>query len=446
MTLTQSLIQMPKRKLTLILIGLAVADLLGAIDSTGLNVALPRITETLDIPISVAQWIPNTYTLALVSFLIFFGKLGDKMGAKKLYLIGLVVFGLSSLVLGLVNNIYVLISFRAIQGLGTAILYTMPMAIIAHLWKEREKAFAATASAFAVGMLIGPALGGILTNLEMGNFFGWHLVFLLNVPFVLLGLFITVKYVPEVPRNTEITLDYVSVVLLLLALLVITLSFSLISHWFALLGLLLLAGLYYYQKHSNCALLDFQLFKERTFLIANLVSFMEMVLVFGMSFVLTFYLQVTLQWSPIQAGVAFLPIPLVTGIFSVIGSKVKSWKLGAVLSISLELVGLLLLRLIGLSTSYYLGILPGLILVGAGSGFLMTSVFAAIIGSAPTEKSGSASGILNTFQQVGALIGVAAISTIALEYEQAFTLLTICGVVGVCLAFFVKNQTIVSYD
>lgn len=431
---------MPKNRLTLILISLAIADLLGAIDSTSLNVALPRITSTLHIPITLAQWIPNAFTLTLVALLIFMGKLGDKIGAKKLYLIGLSIFGLSSLILSFVNNISLLIGLRAIQGIGIAILYTMPMVIIAHLWKEREKAFAVTSASFAAGMLIGPIIGGILTNLDINNYYGWHLIFLINIPFVILGLLITAKVVPEIPRNEEVKLDYLSVFILFVALVIITLSFSQINRLFILLGLLLLVGLYFYQKYAKNSLLDFHLFTNQTFSAANIISFGAMISIIGMSFVLTFYLQNILHWNPMQAGFALLPVPIITGIFSAVGGQVKNWKLGAFLSSGLILSGLLVLILINPSIPYYLGVLPGLALVAAGGGFLMTTIFAAILGSAPTEKSGSASGILNTIQQMGALIGIAIVSAITLDYKLSFIVLAVCGTFGVLSAFFVKNN------
>ncbi|MDH4359098.1 MAG: MFS transporter, partial [Candidatus Berkelbacteria bacterium] len=189
---------MKNKHLVIILIGLALADLLGAIDATGVNIALPTITKNLDIPIVLAQWIPNSYTLVLVGALIFMGKVGDIIGPKKLYLIGLSLFGLTSLALGFINDAPLLIAIRALQGLGTAILYTMPMSIIAHLWKEREKAFAVTASFFAAGMLVGPLIGGFLTGLNFGNFHGWHLIFLLNVPFIIFGIIVAAKFIPKI--------------------------------------------------------------------------------------------------------------------------------------------------------------------------------------------------------------------------------------------------------
>lgn len=433
---------MKKNNLTLILIALAIADFLGAVDNMGLNVALPKITETLQIPISISQWIPNAFTLALVVFLIFMGKLGDRIGAKKLYLVGLTAFGIASLLLGFINNINLIIAIRAIQGVATAILYTMPMIIISHLWKERQKAFAVTSASFAGGMLVGPILGGVLTNLDFNNFYGWHLVFLLNVPFVIFGLIVAAKYIPETHLNKTERIDFASVAILAAALIVLTLSFTSISNAFSLVGLALFVALYVYQKYSKAQLFDFHLFQNRTFTAANIFSFFSMISFIGMSFVLTFYLQDILGWNSMQAGLALLPVPIATGIFSAIGGQVKSWRLGSILSGIFILIGLALLTQVNPSSSYFFSVLPGLVMVSAGGGFLMTVVFAAILGSAPIAKSGSASGILNTLQQMGSLIGIALVSSIVLEYKLAFTILLVCCVVGLASAFFVKNKRI----
>ena len=433
---------MKNKHLVIILIGLALADLLGAIDATGVNIALPTITKNLDIPIVLAQWIPNSYILVLVGTLIFMGKVGDIIGPKRLYLIGLSLFGLTSLALGFVNDAPFLIAIRALQGLGTAILYTMPMSIIAHLWKEREKAFAVTASFFAAGMLVGPLIGGFLTGLNFGNFHGWHLIFLLNVPFIIFGIIVAAKFIPKI-ETSKFKIDFLSVFLLLAGLAMIILSLSIISKWYILAGLFILLLLYLYERKIEYPLLDFGLFKNKTFAAFNIVSAMAMVTIIGMSFVLTFYLQDILGWSSMQAGLAFLPVPAVTGIVAALSGKMKNWKVGALLTSGLILAGILLLARVNPAVSYYKLILPAIILISAGSGILMTVGFAAIIGSAPTEKSGGASGILNTLQQLGSLVGIALVAGIALEYNLAFYVLSVAAIIGFIAAFFVKNKSII---
>ncbi len=430
---------MNKKHLTLILIGLAVADLLGAIDATGVNIALPKITKDLAIPIVISQWIPNAYTLVLVSMLLFMGKIGDSIGVKKLYLFGLILFGLASAGLGFVNNPMALIIIRAVQGLGTAILYTMPMAIIAHLWQDREKAFSVTASFFAGGMLVGPLIGGIFTNFDFGNFHGWHLLFLLNIPFIIFGLIVAAKFIPVLPSQ-KTKIDFLSVLMLLLGLGLIVLSLTIISKWYLLAGLVILLLLYFYERRIDNPLLDFSLFRNRTFTAFNIVSALAMVVIIGMSFVLTFYLQDILKWNSLQAGLALLPVPAATGVVSILAGRMKNWRLAAFLTSGLILAGILLLTQIHPNIAYYKLILPAMILIAAGSGFLMTVGFAAILGSAPTEKSGSASGILNTLQQLGGLIGIALVAAIVLHYSLAFYILVIAALIGFITAFFVKKR------
>ena len=430
-----------KKTLFLILLGLAIADLLGAIDATGVNIALPTITKDLGIPIVISQWIPNAYTLVLVSMLIFMGRLGDIIGVKRLYIIGLLIFGGASIALGFINSTYPLIIVRGLQGLGTAILYTMPMAIIAHLWQEREKAFAVTASFFAAGMLVGPLVGGLLTGINLGNFHGWHFIFLLNIPFIIFGIIIAAKYIPTLPSKRE-KMDYLSILLLFGALILIVLSLSIISRYYIIAGLILLLVLYLYEKRIKFPLVDFGLFKNRTFTAANLVSFFAMVTMLGMGFVLTFYLQDILGWSSAKAGLAFIPVPVATGIVSAFSGRIKSWKLGAYLASGLILAGIAVLTFVNPSVSYFKLILPGIVLISAGSGVLMTVIFAAILGSAPTEKSGSASGILNTLQQLGGLIGIALVAAITLRYRLSFTVLTFTALAGFIAAFFVKKNNL----
>jgi len=431
--------KLSKKTLLLILIGLAIADLLGAIDATGVNIALPKITRDLNIPIIISQWIPNAYTLMLVATLILMGKIGDMIGAKKLYIYGLLIFGISSAILGFVNNTAALITIRALQGLGTAILYTMPMAIIAHLWREREKAFAVTASFFAGGMLIGPLIGGFFTNIELPWLHGWHLIFLLNIPFIIFGLIVAAKFIPKIEGAGRQKIDYLSLILLLGGLGLIVLSFSMINRLFIIAGLILLLALYFYERKIQKPLLDFSLFKNRTFTSANLLSFFAMVTIIGMSFVLTFYLQDILKWNSMQAGIAFIPIPIATAIFAMLGGRIKNWKLGAFLTGILIFAGIIVLTQINPSISYYKGVLIGLILISAGSGILMSTMFAAILGSAPTEKSGNASGILNTLQQMGGLIGIAIVASIVLNYKLSFEILSFVAFAGLISAFFVKK-------
>lgn len=447
MILISCLTQMPKYKYSLILIALAVADLLGAIDSTSVNIALPRIRDDLGISILKAQWIPNAFTLALVTTLILFGKIGDKYGYKKVYIIGLIIFGLSSLVLVLSEIPDLIIIARMMQGFSTAILYTMPMAIIAHLWKEKEKAFAVTSSIFALGMLIGPLIGGVFSDITIHGWSGWHLIFLVNIPLVLAGILTTIKCVPTIPKTPAIRINVTSVLLLILGIGLCTLSFSVLNSYFFLIGLVFIILLILVERKADNHLIDLTLF-NRTFSSVNIISFVMMVSVIGMSYVLTFYLQDNLGWSSTKTGMSLLPVPIITGIFSIVGGRIKNWRIAGFMTSISVFLGMLLLSTIPENSinTYWRYVFPGLAFVSAGSGILMSSLFAAMISSVPKDKSGNASGVINTIQQLGALLGIAIIAGIVMRFRLSFGSLSIIALVGVMASFFVTNNNKISSE
>ena len=434
---------MNKRRLALILVGLAVADLLGSIDSTGVNIALPQISSDFNVDVHVVQWVLNAFTIAMVMLLIIAGKIGDRVGAKKLYIIGLVIFGLSSLGAGFSANLASLIIFRVFQGVGTAIIYTMPMSIITHLWKEREKAFSVTAAFFSLGLLVGPVLGGYLTSITLGSFSGWHLIFLINIPFVIFGLVVSSLLIPEIPTSKRPNIATVPEVMIMLAGIML-LVYGLVNQLLYLLipSLVALGIFILYERRIINPLVDFSFFRNKTFSAANLTSFTTMIAVMGLSFMNTFFLQETLRWDPWQAGKAMLPIPAAMVLGAILGGSIKNWRVGAVLSSLLTITGLIILSQITTTTPYYAGLFIAYIVAGFGGGLLMTTIFAAILGSAPTEKSGQASGILNTIQQVGTLMGVAIIAGISTQYKLSYYILIAIMVVGLVSAFFVgRNKT-----
>ena len=420
----------------LILAGLGFADLLGAIDSTGLSVVLPKLTNDLHISVFVSQWIPNIYVLSMVSLLLISGKIADKYGPKKIYISGLILFGLSSLLLGFVEHPYLMIFLRAIQGIGTAILYTAPMSIIAQIWDEPEKAFAVTASFFGIGMILGPVVGGLFGGLNFGSYFGWHLLFLINVPVVLAAIWIVVKNIPEIKAQNLVTVRPRFAILLALLFGLLALSFSNIPRYFSIIATALLAILFYvdYRKTAQNRFIGYEIFRSKDFVLGNIISFFEMVILMSLSYLLVFYFEKNIGWSTQQAGLAILPVPLFTIIFSVVGGNMKNRRLGALLSNLLIFCGIVLLLFSIGRFGYYSLPVVGVMLLGSGSGLLMTSIFALIMSSAPNQKSGEASGILNTFQQMGSLIGVAMIIPLLEKVNLSIMITAIISLVSLALS------------
>jgi len=428
----------------LVLISIALADLLAAIDVTGVNVAVPQIARHLHVPPSLAQWVPNAYTLAMVSLLILAGKIGDRYGHRRLYLWGLVVFGLGSLGCGVSASLTQLAALRFFQGIGSAILYTCGWALIAHLWEDREKAFAVTAAFFSLGVVIGPPVAGWLAGISLGGFAGWHLVFLINIPVVLVALAVAAVFTPSIQRDETARASILSAGLLMFGLMSLVQALSHPGQYAAWAGAAaLLLALLFSERSVKAKLLETALFQSRTFTAANAVSMLIMVVVTGFSFVATFFMQDTLKYSSLSTGLRMLPVPAMMVIFAGIGSQVRQWRRGAIASGILAVVALGYLLINGGRGSYWTGFFIAFCLLGAGGGLLMTSVVSAVMGSAPSAKAGTASGLLNTFQQIGALVGVAAVAGIIGNFRLASGLLTAAALGALAAALLMEPRHLV---
>ncbi len=336
------------RKNWLILAAVGLADLLGAIDTTGVNIILPKITSNFSITVSLSQWVVTAQVLAMVSTLMIAGKVCDLIGVKKTYIFGLILFGLSSLAIGLANSFYLIIIFRVLQGIGTAILYAAPLSIIAHLWKNREKAFSVTAMFFSAGLVVGPVLGGLFANLELVSFEGWHLLFLLNIPIVIAAIIISKIKIPKIePAQKGKGVDYFGATLMVAGLFMIVLALTTPSlKIFILPGVIALAVMIITLRCARYPAFDLNLFKNRNFSASNIVSFTAMISVSGLSLMNTFFLQERVGFNPFIAGLALLPVPVFMVIFAGIGGFIKNWRLSNFLSITLLFISLIFLAII----------------------------------------------------------------------------------------------------
>jgi len=421
---------------TAVLVSIALADLLAAIDTTGVSVAVPQIARHLHVPPSSAQWVVNGFGLAMVSLLILAGKVGDRYGHRKLYLWGLAIFGLGSLGCGLSATLGQLTVLRFVQGVGGAILYTCGWALIARLWEDREKAFAVTAAFFAIGVIAGPPIAGWLAGITVGGFAGWHLVFLINIPVVVAALAIAYRFTPRVQTDPSARASIVSVALLMagLMLLVQALSHPSQHSLWALVALCAVA-LVVSERRVHNRLLDTALFRSRTFVFANAASMLLMLVVSGFAFGAMFFMQYALGYSSLAAGLCMLPVPVCMAIFAGVGSQIHQWRRGAIATGLLTVAAMGWLLINGGQGSYWTGLFPAFTLLGAGGGLLMTSVVSAVMGSAPAPKAGTASGLLNTLQQIGALIGVASVSGIVSDFPLVVWILLFAAL-GVLVAGF----------
>src|SRR5919201_1899724 len=365
------------------------------LDNTIVNVALPAIKADLGIDTSELEWTVTAYALTFAVLLLTGGKLGDLLGRRLIFIIGLAVFTASSLACGLSSNASELIGARAVQGVGSALMMPATLSIITATFAARERGMAIGiwAGVSAMALAIGPLLGGIITE-----HISWNWIFYVNVPIGLLGVVAALVVVPE-SRDTshEQRLDLPGLLSSGIGLLAIV--YALIeAHNFGwtsarilslfAISAVALATFVLLELHQRLPMLDLSLFKSGTFAGANLVAILVTLAMFGIFVFFPIYMQTFRGWSPIQAGAALLP-----------------WTLMIVALCCLEL------STVSLHSSFW-QMLPGFVLGGIGMSFVMTPMSAAAMGAVSVDKAGVASGVLKTFRSVGVALGNAIMGAI----------------------------------
>ena len=398
------------------------------LDNTVVNVALPAIQKDLGIGVSELEWTVTAYALTFAVLLLSGGKLGDMYGRRRIFMIGLVVFTVSSLVCGLSSSAPELIGARAVQGVGSALMMPATLSIITATFAaaERGMAIGIWAGVSAMALAIGPLLGGVITE-----HISWNWIFFVNVPIGILAVIAAIVVVPESrDMSHEQRLDLPGLVTSGIGLLALVYALieahrlgwtsATIIALFALAAVALTAFVFL-ELHQRLPMLDLSLFKNGTFTGANLVAILVTLAMFGIFVFFPIYMQDLLGWSPIQAGAALLPWTILIVIFAPIAGKLSDhvgsrWLMAG----GMATVGLCCLELSTVAVdSTFWRLLPGFILGGLGMAFVMTPMSAAVMGSAPIDKAGVASGVLNTFRQVGVALGIAITGAIVTNREAA---------------------------
>jgi EmrB/QacA subfamily drug resistance transporter len=404
---------------------LAFALFMIMLDNTVVNVALPSIQRDLGIGLSELEWTVNAYALTFAVLMLTGGKLADFVGRRRVFLIGLAIFTLSSLACGLATSGGMLIGARTVQGVGAALMLPATLSIISATFPphERGMAIGIWAGVSAMALAIGPLIGGLLTE-----HVDWSWIFFVNVPVGALGLVVGRLVIGESRDTSEgQRLDVPG--LLASAVGLFALTFALIEAnaygWSdpVILGLfaaaaLALALFVRLEARQRTPMLDLSLFRNTTFAGANVVALLVTLAMFGVFFFMSLYMQNVLGYSAVKTGAVFLPMTLLiivvapaAGRFSDrIGSR---WLMTG--GMALVAVALLLFSRLGLGSGFW-DIFPGLIVGGLGMASVMTPMTAAALGSVPVAKAGVGSGVLNTFRQVGGALGIAVMGAIVAGY------------------------------
>jgi EmrB/QacA subfamily drug resistance transporter len=395
------------------------------LDNTIVNVALPSIERDLHMSISNLEWVVTAYALTFAALLITGGKLGDYYGRRKMFIVGLAIFTLSSLACGFAPNPGFLIGMRAVQGAGSALMNPATLSIITATFapSERGRAIGIWAGVSAMALSIGPLLGGLIVdNLN------WNWIFFVNVPVGILGIVVSALVIRE-SRDTshEQSIDFPGLVTSGLSLL--ALCYALIegnSHGWGspeIIGLfvasaVLMAAFVLVELHQRLPMLDLSLFRISSFTGSNAVALLVSLGMFGVFFFVSLYVQNILGYSPTKAGATFLPMTILIVVVAPIAGNLSDrigsrWLMGA--GMTLLGIGGLLYQRIGVSTSYWT-LLPPMIVGGFGMAMTMSPMTSAAMASVPIDKAGVGSGVLNSFRQVGGSLGIALMGAILASY------------------------------
>ncbi|HXD55987.1 MAG TPA: MFS transporter [Solirubrobacteraceae bacterium] len=391
------------------------------LDNTVVNVALPSIQRSLHASTASLEWTVNAYTLSFAVLLVTGGRLGDLFGRRKLFLTGVVVFAGSSAAIGFSPNDTWLVAWRAVQGSGAALMMPATLSIITNAFpaEERGRAIGTWAGVSALALAIGPVLGGFLVESV-----SWQSIFFLNLPVAVAAVFVTIFAVRESRDETVArTVDVPGVATLTIGLAALVLALIKGNGWHwgsgreialyatALIGLGAFAIV---EARRRVPMVDFAFFRSRSFLGANIVAFIVSFAMLAMFFFLALYMQNIRGYTPLQAGVRFLPSTLMIVLIAPIAGRLAD-RVGPrpLMTFGLLCVSGSLFWQSSLTiSSAYSTLLPGFVLMGIGMAFVMSPMSTAAMNAVEPAKAGVASGILSMSRMVGGTFGVAVLGAL----------------------------------
>ena len=413
------------RKRWLALYVLCAGVLMIVLDTTIVNVALPSIREDLHFSETSLVWVVNAYMLTFGGFLLLGGRLGDLFGHRKVFLLGITLFTVASLACGLANSQALLITARAIQGLGGAVVSAVSLSLIMNLFTEpvdRAKAMGIYGFVCAGGGSIGVLLGGLLTNA-----LSWHWIFLVNLPIgvVVYGLCMSLLQRGSA-QAAAARLDIAGAVTVTTALMLAVYAVvngneagwtSAQSIGMLVSSVVLMALFIGIEARVREPLMPLSLFRLRNVATANVVGVLWAAAMFAWFFISALYMQLVLGYSALQVGLGFLPANLIMAAFSLGLSAKIVMRLGIrsplAIGLLLAAIGLALFARAPAGGNFALDVLPGMLLLGLGAGIAFNPVLLAAMSDVKPEESGLASGVVNTSFMMGGALGLAVLASVA---------------------------------
>jgi len=402
------------------LVAVCTATFMLLLDITIVNVALPAIQRALDASFSDLQWVVDAYALGLATCVLTAGALADLFGRKRLFVIGVILFTIASALCGVANDALFLIVARGVQGIGGAIMFATALALLSQEFhgKERGTAFGLWGATIGAAVAIGPLAGGVLTS-----WLSWRWIFLVNIPIGAAAVVLSVRQLRESSDPEHGRLDPIGLVTLtggLFALILALIegnqrgwSSTFILSLLAVAVLLLLAFIASQAVERN-GMVDLTLFRRPAFVGAQTTAFAISASMFAMFLYLTLYLQNILGLSPLQTGLRFLPLSIVSFFAAPIAGRLSTRvpiRILLATGLALNAVAMWLMSRVSASSDWTV-LLPGFIVGGIGIGLVNAPLASTAVSTVRQERAGMASGINNTFRQIGIATGIAGLGAI----------------------------------
>jgi EmrB/QacA subfamily drug resistance transporter len=402
---------------------ICVVQFMTILDIAIVNVALPSIQQDLGFSQENLQWVISAYALLFGGLLLLGGRLGDRLGRRRVFFAGVVVFTSASLLAGLSWSEGSLIFARGLQGFGAALLSPAALAILTATFaegRERNIALGVWGATGGFGAAAGVLLGGILTDL-----LSWEWIFFVNVPVGAVALVLTPLWVMESRDLRTRTFDVVGASLITSALIVLVLAITQANQWgwgsattwIAFGASAVLHGAFLlWERGREEPLVPFSIFRVRTVLGANVTGFILGTVLFAMFLLLTLYMQQVLGLSPLETGFGYLAVAGTAIIWANVSAVLVN-RIGVkpvmMAGMSLLCVGLIFFTQVSVDGSYWTDLFPGFLVIGLGMPFVFVPVTIAAVAGVSHDQAGLASGLINTSQQIGGALGIAVLSAIA---------------------------------
>jgi EmrB/QacA subfamily drug resistance transporter len=407
---------------------LCLVQFMVVLDIAIVNVALPSIQQDLGFSQSDLQWVISAYALVFGGFLLLGGRAADMLGRRRIFLTGIVVFTAASLLAGLAWSDQSLIAARAFQGLGAAVITPAALSILSTTFsegRERNIALGAWGAVGGFGAVAGVLLGGVLTDA-----LSWEWIFFVNVPVGVIG-FVLAPLLLHESRDARVQrFDFPGAVLVTggLSSLVYAITQAGQDGWlaaetlavFGVSAALLVAFVAWELRHED-PLMSFGILQIRTVSGANVAGFIMGTAMFSMFLMLTLYMQQVLGYSPMKTGVAYLAVAGTAILWSAVASQLVTRagvKPVLVIGMAMLTAGLVYFTQVSVDGSYLGDLLPGFLIIGVGIGFSFVPISIAALAGVKASEAGLASGLINTSQQIGGALGIAALSTIATSQTE----------------------------